>query len=808
VAGRPGTAACRGHASAPSCDPSGSLRVRLLAVCGLLCVGAVWRPATAQDARITGTVTADGGGAIPQASITLFDSAGVAPVARGVADSAGQFALAVAPGRYTLEIRAILFRPIRRMITLHPGRTLGLGMIVLEPVAITLPGVVVQGTPSQIHLSFEKRVFRVGRDIIATGGSVLDLLNNVPSLTTDFRGNVSLRGSTAVRLLINGKPSPIFKNGSRALQSLPADMIAEVQVITNPSAKHEAEGNAGIINIILKKKQDHGFNGTFGVLRRQPPSTAVSANMNYRSGKVNWFLNGSIAHAADPSHSRTYQRFDGPDTAYVYRGVNDGSETDYDGDVTTGVDWHLTSQQVLTASAIWHFENKRDKWRGAYVDSTLTGAFLDQIVRADTIGGGERGIQASLDYERHFGTDAHKLTASAMFDRATSAELPQIIDASLQQPYDTVYHSVDDRRASHGMRVRVDYVRPLPDSGKVQAGVRADFDWQNNTYTVQQRSNGGAWIDLPAFNSNFSVSDYTYSGYATLSSRLGSLSYQFGVRGERYHIRTRLAATGAVTQQTYTDLFPSAFLTYAFNQRQSIQVSYSRRISRPDPRELLPTTDYSASRNRFTGNDALAPEYGDSYEGDMLHSWGSGSLLAGVYYRHRTGVIQEISQLDRNGVLRTTPFNLATANSWGVELTIEEELGGAVKLSLGANLFREKSRGTYEGTPYQAVTNRLTSRIQAEWQVAKGFRWRTAVRYYGPAETIQGHRAGTAFVNMAIAKDFLDGKMTASLSSEDLFGTRRDLYSIVEPTSFSRQRQWEPTGVMLQITYRIGRTGD
>jgi outer membrane receptor protein involved in Fe transport len=788
----------------------------VLAVAGLF----PWGPAAAQQARtvvVTGRVRTPAGKAVPAASVALFDSAAAAPpdsaptappLARTATDSTGRFTLRVRPGRYALRITFLSYEPYGRSLRLRPGQKASLGTITLQPSAISLPGISVRARKSQMQLGFEKRVFRVGQDLTSMGGSVLDLLNDIPSLMTDFSGTISLRGSSAVRVLINGKPSSVYKNGSKALQSLPADMIEEVEVITNPSARYSAEGSAGIINIILKKKRRVGLHGTLGLMQRAPEASQASADLNYRRGAVNWYFNGSIARNEDPSHSRTYQRFESPDTAYLYHSFDNGNETDWHGDFEAGADVHLSAGQTLTPSALWHFEDKKDIWHGAYIDSTPGGAFLDRVNRGETIGGGEGEAELSLDYANHLGGDRHQLTVSATYTHGSHDELPRIQEAAPRPPYDSLYTAIDDRNRSHGFRFQADYVYPVADSGKVEAGVRSDHSWQHNLYTARERGAGEPWTSLPAFNSNFSVDDHVNAAYMTLFSKWSRLSYELGLRAEDYRIRTTLDTTAATTRQSYLDFFPTASLTWAFTDRRSVQLSYSRRISRPDPRLLLPRTDYSSSRSRFSGNPDLKPEYGNSYEAAFLQKWDAGSLLGSVYYRHGTGVIRQVARLDSAGVLRTVPINLATSDAWGVELTADEELGDRLKLSGSANLYRTRSRGRYAGTLYRTTTNRLTSRVQLQWQIVSGLRWQTAVRYYGPEKTIQGRRSSTTFVNMALAGDFLDHRATVSLSSEDLLSTRRDLYTITDPNAFSRIRRWEPSGVRLSVTYRIGPQGE
>jgi len=771
----------------------------------LIAAGMAVPSAIAQEAQISGTVKATKGKALPYASVAVYDSATSQqqPITGTASDSSGHFSINLPPGNYTLKITFLSFKPYLRNVTLGTGESKSLGVIHLSSTKQSMREMEVKGKRSQMELSFSKRVFQVGQDITAIGGSALDVLNNVPSLTTDFKGNVSLRGSNSVRILINGKPSSIYKNGSRALQSLSADMIKEVQVITNPSAKYSAEGSAGIINIILKKKQHHGFHGSASFMQRHPEATQLSTNLNYRSGIINWFFNGSVAHAEDPAHSRTFQRYSSADTSYIYRAFNNGNETDYHGNFKFGADLHLPGGQILTASTLWHFENKNDYWHGAYIDSTFSGTFMDRIARHNHIGGGESSDETTLNYKNPLGGKNHKLTASVKYGFHNHKELPHIREVNLQQISDTLYHNITNSDNGHFLRVNAEFVYPVADSGKVDMGVRSSHVWQANNYVTRQRQNQGPWQTLPAYSNNYNFYTYTNAAYVTLSSYWKALSYQLGLRAEQYHIRTYLDANSRKSKQTYLNLFPSLFLTYKFNSQQSLQISYSRRISRPGARLLLPTTSYSDSRSRFTGNPSLKPEYANAFETEFLQYWNTGSLLTSVYYRHRTGVIRRIQHLNNQGIMQTTPFNLSKEEAWGIEINAEKDVTDNLSLSGSANLYRSNSEGVYQGTKYHTSTNRLTSQFQIKWQIWEGVKFQTSIRYDGPAKTIQGHRSSTTFVNAAISKKLFNGNATVSLNSEDLFNTRREEHTINNPNYFSRQKYWEPSGIRLNFTYRI-----
>lgn len=755
----------------------------------------------AQGTLINGTVKINREEPALFAEVSIYDSTSGKLIAGTVCDSTGYFKIKIEPNDYTLKINFLSFKTYTRNITVKENNKMSLGIIILEPSDTKLEEITVKGERSRMELSFEKRVFSVGKDITSMGGSILDVLNNVPSLMADLKGNISLRGNNSVRILINGQPSKIYRNGSMALQSLPAELIQKIEVITNPSARYEAEGSAGIINIILKKNSEIGFHGNIGLMQRLPEASLGTANLNFRRGRINWFFNGSFAYNADPAYQRTYQRFSSSDTSYIYRELNNGNETDYHGDYETGADINISPHQSLSVSNLFHFENKNDYWNGYYFDSTSDGIFLDQIKILNQISGGERANEATVEYENDIGRN-HKLTVSAEYDYGKEKELPYIREQNLQNNADTTIHQISDIRMNRFINIRADYVLPVLDSGKLETGIRGIHNLQDYNYQAREKIND-AWQILPIFNNNYLSLEKQAAAYVTLSSGWKPFLYQLGLRAEYYRIHSELKQTGKGTSQSYVSLFPSLYLTYKFSPARSLQLSYSRRISRPDARDLLPASDYSSSRDRYTGNPDLQPEFNNSFNGQYLQNWESGSLLLSIYYRHRTGVIEKIISLDSTGIMRRIPINLSIADAWGIEFSTEKEIGDNLKLSAGANLYKYHSNGIYNGNTYRTSTDHLTGLLRLEWIAPGDLKIQTSTRYFGPSKTIQGHRSAYWYLNLAIAKDIFKGNGTLSLNSGDLFTTRIEKFTVSGPEYYSMQRYWEPYGIRLNFVYRI-----
>ncbi|NGP75537.1 TonB-dependent receptor [Balneolaceae bacterium YR4-1] len=763
---------------------------------------------------LTGKVYDEEDNPLPKASVAVYDSSETNIITGVTTDSAGVFSVKVSPGNYVVEISFVSYQSYTEEVSVSEGEEVDLGNIGLSPTAETMSEVYVRAESSQMQMSFDKRVFEVGQDITSLGGSAVEVLDNVPSLATDIDGNLSLRGNQSVRILINGKPSSRVSGGNvDALRSIPANMIKEVEIITNPSSKYSAEGSAGIINIILKKQTERGVNGSFSLGTGLPQEYEGSTNLNYRVNDINFFFNGGIDYRTEPENGSSFQRFSGPDTTYMYSEQTDAQESELDGDLRFGADFYLSENEVLTASAYVSGEREENNEDINYTDyeyraGQFTGPVIEEIVRDNEEVSNETDFDFNLDYENKFEGDEHKLTADASFDISNETADTDIQETIREGTTDPLFQRISDGEDEKDLRINAEYVRPLGENGKLEAGIRSDTEWMDNSYNVEEQQNGN-WVSLPAFNDNFEYLENVNAAFAILGSEWGNFSGQLGLRLENTRIRTEVKSTGQVNDQNYVNLFPSAFLNYAFNDEQSIQVSYSRRLSRPWSRSLIPFVDFDDPRSQFTGNPNLKPEFSNSYEFGYLHYWDSGSLLTSFYYRYRTDVIERITEQNQ-GVIRIFPINLATEESWGIELSADQEIANALNLSLNANLFRSNSDGSYQGQVFSSEAEIAQGRLQLRWDVTDTWKFQTSMRYQGPRETTQGTREGMTMIDSGISKEFMDGKALISLNVRDLLNAQNFNNTVNTDgnpnTEFYSQREfsWSSRSASLNFQYFFG----
>jgi outer membrane receptor protein involved in Fe transport len=794
------------------------MRKIILSISFILLPIAVWAQSNEErsDAVITGKIVDETETPLAGASVAV-QNASMSEIINGASSGQnGNYEIQVSPGSYVIEITFLSYQSYTQDIELDADEEFDMGTITLDPTTKSMDEITVRAEKSSMTMNFDKRVFQVGQDLTSLGGSALNVLSNVPSISLDIDGNVSLRGNEGVRVLINGRESSLVSNGTDALRSIPATLIQEVEIITNPSSKFAAEGSGGIINIILKKNSQLGFNGSAGIGSSWPQEHEISTNLNYRTTKVNWFFGGSIDYENEPEAGSSFQRFAGPDTTYMYRENTDATEQELDGNIRLGADFYLGDTQVLTASTYIDMEQKNNIEDVTYTDlqyaqGAFDGEVMQQSLRNNDEDGSERDVDFNLEYENKINGDDHKLTADASFDISRENSTTDIRETVQQGTGEPLVQRTDDGEEETDFRVDVEYERPLGDAGKLEAGLRTDTEWGDNSYSAEERQNG-VFVPLSTFNDNFLYRENVNAAYLILGQEWGGFSGQFGLRAENTNIRTELVSSGDTNNQNYYNLFPSLFLNYAFSEKQSVQLSYSRRLSRPRSRSLIPFSDFSDSRSQYFGNPDLRPEFSNSYEAGYLRSWGTGSLLTSVYYRYRTDVTERITQQEE-GVLRRFPINLATEEAWGVEFSADQDLFNTISITANANFFRSNSDGSYQEQIFSSKAESFQSRMQFRWDITDSWKYQASMRYRGPRETTQGQRAGQTMMDTGLSRELMDGKALLSLSVRDVFDSQNYNNTVTTDgnpnTDFFSQREfsWSTRVFSFNLRYYFGRGG-
>lgn len=758
--------------------------------------------------NISGILTDESGGQpLEFATVAVHAQRDSSLVTGGITDMNGRFSLDVRPGRFYIKAQFIGYgeKIISDVIVNRENLRPDLGKITLAASNLQLDEVTVQAERTQMELQLDKKVYNIGKDLSNLGGSASDLLANLPSMEVDVDGNVSLRGSENVQILIDGKPSGLIGlSGSGGLQQLQGNLIERVEVITNPSARYDAEGGAGIINIILKKEKARGFNGSFQVQGGLPANNGASVNVNYRTGWINWFVNYGVTFRRSPGEGYTNNFYNRADTTYYIDQINDRNREGLSQNVRFGSDIYFNDKNILTLSASYRNSDDDNTTKTFYNYFDQDRLLFGERLRVDNEIEEDLNWQYEVQFNRDFNRRGQKLTFDLQYRESNEIEISAFDDVTQivgDPEIDLIQRSENDNGEQTTL-LQLDYVHPFNQSAKFEIGLRYNYRHIFNDYFVESDSMAtGTYEEVENLTNNFNFDEGVFATYFMISNKTENFSWQLGTRIEQTNLETLLEQNNDRNNQNYLSLFPSANFTYNLNEISSMQLSYSRRISRPRFRSLNPFVTYSDPLNIFRGNPELQPQFTDSYELGILQNREKSSIYYGLYYRHTDDAVQRIQRELEPGITTRLPENLAVENDIGVELNISQEFGSKFRSTGNFNFFNSKTEG--QGLSAEATT--FSFRLGNYYRNDKLFNAQMSLWYRAPRNTPQGARFGMASLDLGLSKDVMKKNGTISMNIRDLFNTRKYRGETITPTfTTNSQFQWRrgPTAVV-SFTYRL-----
>lgn len=768
---------------------------------------------SSEKARVKGKVI-DSLSADPLAfaSIRIFNSPEKKLVNGNITTEAGDFSVDLPYGRYYAEIEFMGYRSFKTpdFALSEDHAEHNLGMINLTASVNTLDEVIVQAEKSSMELSLDKKIFNVGKDLANAGGTANDILMNIPSVSVDPEGNVKLRGSDNVRILIDGKPSGLvsFKGGS-GLQQLQASMIERVEVITNPSARYEAEGMAGIINIVLRKETTQGFNASFELTTGSPTNLGGAANLNYRHKKVNFFINYGIAYRIQPGVGSLYQEVYGSDTTFLKQN-NKGTITGFNNNIRGGIDFYFTEKNILTGSYLFRRSDATRITDIQYKNYRFDLSNLeDYETRRQDEDEAEPNSEYSLIYKRTFAEKDHELLAEVKYldNWESSYQLfthhyysPDGVEDNAKG---TLEKSLNDEYEKQ-LLFQLDYTKPLGKDGKFETGLRSSSRDMVNDFVVSRKNADGEFIPLPNLDNIFLYDENIHAAYGILARKGNKISYQAGLRAEWTDVKTTLKETNEVNPREYVNLFPSAHFTVNLANQNALQLSYSRRVRRPFYNDLSPFMTFSDSRNYFSGNPDLDPEFSNVFEVGHIKYFEQGSFSSAVYHRSTRGKIERIRTVDDEGFSTTLPQNLKSEEATGAEFTSEFALFPWWKMDLNFNFFYADIDGTNILSSFQNTTYSWFARQTSRFMLPHNLDVQLRGNYEAPQKTAQGKRLAMYYVDFSLSKDVFKGMGTVNFNILDVFNTRK-MRSITNGENFYAEgnSQFRRRQFNLTLTYRI-----
>lgn len=728
----------------------------------------------------------------------------------------GSFSIQALPGKYKLEIFHVTHEPLSLNIQVREGEAqLDLGAVFLKELkAKTLENIVVQAEKSSMQLSLDKKIFNVGKDLANAGGNASDILQNIPSVSVDPDGGVKLRGSDNVRILIDGKPSGLVSiKGGSGLQQLQASLVERVELITNPSARYEAEGMAGIINIVLKKDRRQGFNGSFELITGQPVNYGAAANLNYRKKNINFFINYGLAYRIQPGKSEIYQEVFGKDTTFIFSQRDKVRFTGLNNNIRGGLDYFFNDKNVLTAAYLYRKSEgnriRNFRYDDYYNNIRNVAGYINRTQDEDEV---EPNSEVSLNYKRNFIKKGHELTAEIKYidywenSDQTYTQNGFNADGSVLPAKTFLQKSLNDEFERQWL-FQLDYIQPIGNEGKFEAGLRSSFRNMVNDYIVTQRATDGSFNTIAGLDNIFVYDENIHGVYGILGNKTGKVSYQAGLRAEWTDVTTTLKETNERNPRDYVNLFPSAHLTYEMPMNNGLQLSYSRRVRRPFYNDLSPYVTFSDNRNFFSGNPDLDPEFSNVIEAGHIKTFEKGSVTTSIYHRSTKGRIERIRKVDELGNAVTRTENLLSEKAFGFEFTSGYSPYKWWKIDFNFNFFHAEIDGSNILADFYARTFSWFARQTSRFNVKKGFDVQWRMNYEAPQKTVQGRRRGIFYADLSASKDIFKDRGTITLNVLDVFNSRKNR-NIFAGANFyyNGYNGFRPRQINMTFAYRVRQT--
>ncbi len=731
----------------------------------------------------------------------------------GISNAKGEFKIEVKSGTYNVVFEYISFKSFEIKNRNFDENT-QLETISLEDATNNLKEVVIKTEKAAVEFKLDKKIYNVGSDITVKGGTVSDVLDNIPSVAVDSDGNVSLRGNDKIRILIDGKPSNAI-NISETLKQIPADAIEKVEVISNPSARYDAEGGGGLLNIILKKGRNKGMNGSVTSTIGNPDNFGLSGTMNYKLDKFNFFTTSGYNYRVNQGNAKfenEYLNADNTVKNYIFDNRHN-SKVAKGFNSNIGMEWYIFPTTTWTNTVNWreNIGDNPDHVRYDYYDQNKI--FQSSAYRLNGQYTVNNFKEYTTNFTKRFKKDGHKFsidgTVSTENDNTNS-----IIS------FTTIEGTKNNQKQDKSF-IQMDYVYPFGKGSQFETGYKGDFNTSVSDYEVGSYDALNQYTVNTKFTNTLEYKENINAVYAQIGSKIQKISYLLGLRWEDSKININELISQNFNTQKYNYFFPSAFLTYEISQNNSLSLNYSRRINRPRGRMINPFSNYSSNINVFQGNPKLFPSITDVVEMSYLKKWSQLTLNTSAYFNKSMNVNQIIRKengdfVNGTPVIITTPINLADEFKYGMEFTLNYSPFKWWKLNTNVNFFNLHTLGEYTYIDYQnnlisqkfdnrtiSWTTRLTSKVTLPYKID----WQTNATYNAPQNYVQGTIIGIFAFNLGFSKDVFKDKGTIALNVQDVLNSRKRIFEthIDGVLNSYSAIQMKVRQINLSFTYRFNR---
>lgn len=759
-----------------------------------------------KEVTLTGKVQ-DKEGAIPleYATITLINKRNPEAINGGITATDGTFSITAVAGVYDIKVEYISFQPVV-LESQKLFKNTSLGTINLEIDAATLDEVTVVAERTTVEYKLDKQIYNVGKDLTVRGATVSDVLDNVPSVSVDVEGNVALRGNDDVRILINGKPSGLIGlSGTDALRQLPAESIERVEVITSPSARYDAEGSAGILNIVLRRSKLQGFNGAITGNIGNFGTRGLSGNVNYRTGDFNIFATGGYNLRGSEGNSSTSRI----ETDGIFQ-----EEREFDrerGGLTGnfGIEYYFDDNTSITGAVVIR-DSDNDNGSINNITETENGdTFLSRRLAPET----EEDLttQYSLNFNKRWENDGN-LSIELQYENSEETEFVDISNISLNLDIDPELETNETIEDQKRFFAQVDFVQPLGDDARFEAGYRGNIRELDTDFTVFDNLEGPFDLNTDLTNSLIFNEDI-HAFYTQYGSKINKFNFLLGLRLEHTNIEIDQQTISDFQSRDFTNLFPTVNINYELNEKETISFGYNRRIRRPRGFFLNPFPSRTSATTFFQGNPNLNPSLSNGIDIGYLNRISKSFTLNGSIFFRRTEdtfqfVFLETGQVaivngNEVAVLSRTPINLSRNDRIGAEATLTYSPNKKWRINANVNVFNSETVGEFEGIDFGASNFTWTARLNNKYTLPWSIDWQTRINYRGPSVNAQSENEGIFSADLAFSKDLFKEKASIAFNIRDVFNSRIRRSTVNFPFPGESEFQFRERTFNLSFTYRF-----
>lgn len=747
------------------------------------------------------------------ASLVLFRESDSTMVTGGITDEAGRFLIDEVPfGRYYLVVNYVGY-PREEINDIRLSRaqpTHDMGELRIAPGAALLSEVTVEAARQLMEVGLDRRVINVDQELTSTGATALELMQNIPSVSVDFDGNVSLRGSTNVTILVDGRPSTLTGlDGSEALEQIPSEMIERIEVITNPSVRYDPDGTSGIINVVLKKDRRSGFNAMLSTSASTHNRYNASASFNYKLNGLNFFgnISGRLSDSYGFGNSMRTSLV-GPQPSYLEQEseYNRMGNT-YNGQL--GMDYFFNPKTRLTLSVSNNYRNRGTIDETEYSDLNHLLEPRSLFRRETDFGVVHNGMSYNLNFFREFDQQYRELTLDVNLNtRQMDREqdyMQQLFGQDFEDPLTDMllFESTVLDGSNWMFSVQADYVHPLGEDRKLELGFRSYIRELDTDFRFFNHQAGpGEWDDI--YSNRFVYGEQVHAAYGVYSTMLGPYSLQAGMRLEQALVTADQRTTGEVHEKDYFSFYPSLHLRRNLENNQAVQLSYSRRINRPRNRNINPFVRYNSEYDISYGNPDLDPEYINSLELGYTRFWENTTINPSLFYRNTQGMMTRYRTMNEDGVTETTYMNLNRGLAYGAELIASQSITSWWRVSGTLSYFRWIVQGGEAQMDIENDSYSWSVRLNNNLDLGRGWTMQVNGYYRSPMVMLQGEMREMYAMDIGMRKNVLNNRGSLTFRVSDVFDTQQfRMFNYGDNFTQNFERKRVSRAAVLSFTYRI-----